>query len=122
MARAKTHFVCQNCGASFPKWAGQCADCGEWNSLVEGAAEKAPRGGGRAVVGVRRLSEVRAEDAPRVSTGMEEMDRVLGGGLVPGAVILIGGDPGIGKSTLLMQVLGAVQDRLRAVYVTGEES
>ncbi len=121
MARAKTHFVCQNCGAGFPKWAGQCADCGEWNSLVEGVAEKAPRGGGP-VAAVRRLSEVRAEDAPRVSTGMDEMDRVLGGGLVPGAVILIGGDPGIGKSTLLMQVLGAVQGRLRAVYVTGEES
>ena len=123
MARAKTHFVCQNCGASFPKWAGQCADCGEWNSLVEGVAEKAPRGGGGSpVAALRRLSEVRAEDAPRVTTGMDEMDRVLGGGLVPGSVILIGGDPGIGKSTLLMQVLGAVQGRLRAVYVTGEES
>jgi DNA repair protein RadA/Sms len=125
MAKAKTHFVCQNCGASFPKWAGQCADCGEWNSLVEAAGEKAPRGiggGGAPIAAVRRLSEVRAEDAPRVSTGMDEMDRVLGGGLVPGAVILIGGDPGIGKSTLLMQVLGAVQGRVRAVYVTGEES
>ena len=74
MARAKTHFVCQNCGAGFPKWAGQCADCGEWNSLVEGVAEKAPRGGSGPVAAVRRLSEVRAEDAPRVSTGMDEMD------------------------------------------------
>src|SRR5690349_15074880 len=96
MARAKTHFVCQNCGASFPKWAGQCADCGEWNALVEAVAEKASRAGAAPVAAVRRLSEVRAEDAPRISTGMEEMDRVLGGGLVPGAVILIGGDPGIG--------------------------
>src|SRR5689334_25174364 len=123
MAKAKTHFVCQNCGASFPKWAGQCADCGEWNSLVEAVGDKAPRGGGGApAAALRRLSEVRAEDAPRVTTGMDEMDRVLGGGLVPGAVILIGGDPGIGKSTLLMQVLGAVQGRVRAVYVTGEES
>jgi DNA repair protein RadA/Sms len=123
MAKSKAVFVCQNCGGSFPKWAGQCADCGEWNSLVEGIAEKAGRAapGGRRG-SVRRLTEVRAEDAPRVTTGMEEMDRVLGGGLVPGAVILIGGDPGIGKSTLLMQVLGAVHNRLRTLYVTGEES
>ena len=124
MAKIRTAFICQSCGATSPKWAGQCADCGEWNTMVEGVAEKPARGGagGGARAAVRRLSEVRAEDAPRVPTGTEEMDRVLGGGLVPGAVILIGGDPGIGKSTLLMQVLGAVQGRLRALYVTGEES
>ena len=123
MAKAKTQFVCQNCGAASPKWAGQCADCGEWNSLVEAAVQKPLRGtaaGLRAVV--RRLSEVQSEDAPRVSSGLPEMDRVLGGGLVPGAVILIGGDPGIGKSTLLMQALGSVHERLRTLYVTGEES
>ena len=123
MAKARTVFICQNCGASAPKWAGQCADCGEWNALVEGLAAKPARTAGAGAHGaVRRLTEVRAEDAPRVATGTEEMDRVLGGGLVPGAVILIGGDPGIGKSTLLMQVLGAVQGRLRTLYVTGEES
>jgi DNA repair protein RadA/Sms len=123
MAKARTVFICQNCGAQSPKWAGQCADCGEWNSLVEGIAPKPARTGAAApAAAVRRLSEVRAEDAPRLATGMEEMDRVLGGGLVPGAVILIGGDPGIGKSTLLMQVLGSLQGRLRTLYVTGEES
>jgi DNA repair protein RadA/Sms len=123
MAKPRTVFICQTCGATAPKWSGQCADCGEWNTLVEGVAEKPagmPAGGPAAAV--RRLTEVRAEDAPRIPTGTEEMDRVLGGGLVPGAVILIGGDPGIGKSTLLMQVLGAVHGRLRALYVTGEES
>jgi DNA repair protein RadA/Sms len=123
MAKARTQFVCQNCGATAPKWAGQCADCGEWNSMVEGVVEKAARpGSAGARASVRRLVDVRAEDAPRVVTGNEEMDRVLGGGLVPGAVILIGGDPGVGKSTLLMQVLGAVQGRVRTLYVTGEES
>src|SRR6476660_8416864 len=123
MAKAKTQFVCQNCCASAAKWAGQCADCGEWNSMVESAARALPRAsspGLRAVV--RRLAEVQSEDAPRVATGLPEMDRVLGGGLVPGAVILIGGDPGIGKSTLLMQVLAAVEGRLDTLYVTGEES
>src|SRR6185503_14689602 len=123
MAKARTIYICQNCGATAPKWAGQCADCGEWNSLIEGVAEKTARAGSSARPQLtRRLTEIEAESAPRVATGMEEMDRVLGGGLVPGAVILIGGDPGIGKSTLLMQVLGAVHERLRAVYVTGEES
>ena len=123
MAKARTIFICQTCGASAPKWAGQCADCGEWNTLVEGVAEKPQRAvQGGAAGAVRRLTEVRAEDAPRLATGTEEMDRVLGGGLVPGSVILIGGDPGIGKSTLLLQLLGAVQGRVRALYVTGEES
>jgi DNA repair protein RadA/Sms len=123
MAKSRTVFICQSCGASAPKWSGQCADCGEWNTLVEGvsgtparAARPGPGGG------VRRLTEVTAEDSPRVATGLDELDRVLGGGLVPGAVILIGGDPGIGKSTLLLQLLGAVQGRVRALYVTGEES
>jgi DNA repair protein RadA/Sms len=122
MAKARTIYICQACGANAPKWSGQCADCGAWNSMVESAAERArparPVPGGA----VRRLTEVRAEDAPRIATGTEELDRVLGGGLVPGAVILIGGDPGIGKSTLLLQLLGAVQGRIRALYVTGEES
>jgi len=123
MAKTRTVFVCQNCGASFPKWAGQCGECGDWNTLVEGVAEKSARAAGPATGGaVRKLSEIKAEDAPRVTSGLEEMDRVLGGGIVPGAVILIGGDPGIGKSTLLMQVLGAVQGRLSTLYVTGEES
>jgi DNA repair protein RadA/Sms len=124
----KTAYVCQSCGASFPKWAGQCGECGTWNSLVETTAA-ASRGRGTSrgpapgsVPAVQRLDQVGAEDAARIPTGLDEVDRVLGGGLVPGAVILIGGDPGIGKSTLLLQVLAAVEGRLPTLYVTGEES
>ena len=124
----KTVYVCQNCGASFPKWAGQCGECGTWNSLVETvAAVSRGRGtGGSSGLGpalaVQRLDQVSAEDTARIPTGLDEVDRVLGGGIVPGAVILIGGDPGIGKSTLLLQVLAAVEGRLPTLYVTGEES
>lgn len=122
MSRARVGYVCQRCGAVSPKWAGQCGDCGEWNTLVESAvtASRTP-----AVVGanpVSRLDAVSAEDIARISSGLPEMDRVLGGGIVPGAVILIGGDPGIGKSTLLLQVLAAVEGRVETLYVTGEES
>lgn len=127
MAKTKTAYVCQNCGASASKWAGQCADCGAWNTLVEStvAATRGGSGGSRGLApagAVRRLHEVDAESAPRVPSGLAEMDRVLGGGLVRGAVILIGGDPGIGKSTLLLQLLAAVEGRLDTLYVTGEES
>lgn len=125
MAKIKTAYVCQNCGASSSKWAGQCADCGAWNTLVESTVSQAKLTGRSGPAGpspVRRLHEVDAESAPRLACGMPEMDRVLGGGLVRGAVILIGGDPGIGKSTLLLQVLAAVEGRMDTLYVTGEES
>jgi len=126
-SRTKTQYVCQNCGASSLKWAGQCADCGNWNSMVETRVENATRARGGGISGsvggrVQRLSEIDTRDAPRTSTGLSEMDRVLGGGIVPGAVILIGGDPGIGKSTLLLQVLAQVQTQVPTLYVTGEES
>lgn len=128
MAKIKTAYTCQECGAQSPKWAGQCGDCGAWNSLVEGVAvapARAGRAGGMAGFAdgrVQRLSEVATEDAPRLATELSEVDRVLGGGVVPGAVILIGGDPGIGKSTLLLQVLAAVEGRMKTLYITGEES
>jgi len=126
MAKNKIRFVCQNCGASSPRWAGQCADCGAWNTLAETSAPEAAAARLRLAPGsaaqVLRLDEVDTEDAPRVPSGMPELDRVLGGGIVPGAVILIGGDPGIGKSTLLLQLLAAVEGRLQTLYVTGEES
>lgn len=125
-SKAKTQYVCQSCGAASPKWVGQCPDCGTWNSLVEGrAVATTNRSGGMtgAAPGrVQRLSEVDTRETPRTSTGLSEMDRVLGGGIVPGAVILIGGDPGIGKSTLLLQVLASVQPQMSTLYVTGEES
>ncbi|HET8881143.1 MAG TPA: DNA repair protein RadA [Solimonas sp.] len=127
MAKAKTQYVCQNCGAISPKWIGQCPDCGAWNSLSETVAappSKSRAGGISGVAGgrIQRLDEVELQEEPRAPTGMPEMDRVLGGGIVPGAVVLIGGDPGIGKSTLLLQMLAQVQARLPTLYVTGEES
>jgi DNA repair protein RadA/Sms len=123
----KTVYACQECGASFPKWQGQCGECGAWNTLVESAAPAAARGRGRgaplvAPSAVRRLDQVSEEETTRIPTGLSELDRVLGGGVVPGAVILIGGDPGIGKSTLLLQALAALEGRLSTLYVTGEES
>ncbi|MFT4045941.1 MAG: DNA repair protein RadA [Solimonas sp.] len=131
MAKAKTQYVCQNCGGASPKWTGQCPDCGAWNTLTETTAVPAPRartGGMAGAAGgrVQKLDEVQLQEEPRARTGLAEMDRVLGGGIVPGAVILIGGDPGIGKSTLLLQMLSEVQGRLptplTTLYVTGEES
>src|SRR5262245_55637679 len=103
MARAKTTFVCESCGALSTKWQGQCAECGAWNTLVEGpGAERAPAGrAGESVA--THLSQLGADDEPRIEVGLAELDRVLGGGLVAGSVILLGGDPGIGKSTLLLQ-------------------
>lgn len=126
MAKARTQYLCQHCGAASPKWVGQCPDCGTWNSLVESvvAAAAKPRGGmsGVATGRIQKLADVGLVEATRASTGLSEMDRVLGGGIVPGAVVLIGGDPGIGKSTLLLQVLSELQSRLSTLYVTGEES
>jgi DNA repair protein RadA/Sms len=123
----KTVFFCQNCGAEYPKWSGQCSECGAWNTLVEGVAAAKARGRGAASLvaassAVQKLDQVAEEDTARIPTGLSELDRVLGGGIVPGAVILIGGDPGIGKSTLLLQALAAVEGRLSTLYVTGEES
>ncbi|MFN2333277.1 MAG: DNA repair protein RadA [Wenzhouxiangellaceae bacterium] len=130
MAKAKTMYVCGECGASQPKWSGQCPDCGVWNSLEEARSETAaagsgPRGGGwtgQASGRVVSLGAVRAADTPRFGSGLSELDRVLGGGLVPGSVVLIGGDPGIGKSTLLLQSQAAIAAERKALYVTGEES
>lgn len=123
MAKARTEYVCQSCGGISAKWVGQCAECGAWNSFVEAVVSKSrPFGAPAQTLRIQRLSEVQSEDAPRHSSGLGEMDRVLGGGIVPGAVILIGGDPGIGKSTLLLQVLSHVEGQLPTLYVTGEES
>ncbi len=125
----KTAYVCSACGASFPKWAGQCTDCGAWNSLEETLlASEGKRSArfagyaGEAGPAVQLLSEVETSTTARVATGLRELDRVLGGGLVGGSVVLIGGDPGIGKSTLLIQALSSLARQLPVLYVSGEES
>ena len=132
MARAKTAYVCTGCGTEHPRWQGQCAGCGVWNTLSEFVVQPAtkaaaanPRGGYAGAADAARitpLAGVAADAEQRSATGIGELDRVLGGGLVTGSVVLIGGDPGIGKSTLLLQMLGAIGRRVRGLYVTGEES
>ena len=127
MAKAKSLYVCNDCGGISPKWQGQCPHCAAWNSLTETIQAPAPSGNSRfqslaARSDVQCLADVQAEEAPRETSGIDELDRVLGGGLVRGAVVLIGGDPGIGKSTLLLQALSAVSQRRRVLYITGEES
>ncbi len=127
MARVKTQFVCGECGGVSPKWAGQCPHCGAWNSLQESVADE--RGAARnrfaslaPTAGVQALGAVATETIDRLGTGSEEFDRVLGGGLVVGSIVLIGGDPGIGKSTLLLQALAHLCASQPVLYVSGEES
>lgn len=128
MSKSKTKYVCEKCGAMFPKWGGQCSDCGEWNCLIEqvqiGETPKSGRFAGYAgdANQLQKLSEVKHSDTTRIATSLSELDRVLGGGLVPGSVVLIGGDPGIGKSTILLQSMCRLSENLKAIYVTGEES
>src|SRR5450830_1949707 len=129
MAKAKTVYSCIECGASEPKWQGQCPSCMAWNTLVESIAETittnryANKFEGLAQSSVlQKLSSIQAADIARQPTGIAEFDRVLGGGLVEGGVVLIGGDPGIGKSTLLLQVLCHLGKSSQAIYVSGEES
>ena len=129
MAKASKAFVCQACGAVTPRWSGKCASCGEWNSLVEEApATSGPPAliaikGGKGRVASFEGLEAGTLDPPRFPTGMAEFDRVLGGGLVPGSAVLVGGDPGIGKSTLLLQAAAALaQSGASVVYLSGEEA
>ena len=125
MAKTKSIYTCTECGGTAPKWQGQCPSCSAWNTLVETVAEAASAHRYKSVASASRLqklAEVSAREAPRLPTGVAEFDRVLGGGLVAGQVLLIGGDPGIGKSTLLLQALAAMSREYLAVYVSGEES
>ncbi len=130
MSRNAPHFVCQSCGAVYSKWTGRCDSCGEWNSLVEETAPGPPGGLAPAKSGARQTGKIdftalNAEDDPpqRIVMGVEELDRVFGGGLTPASATLIGGDPGIGKSTLLLQVAARLaRNGLSAVYVSGEEA
>jgi DNA repair protein RadA/Sms len=127
MASPKTQYVCSECGATSAKWLGRCPNCSAWNTLVETVAESGAAGKNRyqslaRSQPVATLSEIEAKDFDRTPTSLEELDRVLGGGIVTGGVVLIGGDPGIGKSTLLLQAVDALSRQMKVLYVTGEES
>ncbi len=127
MAKQKKEFVCNQCGVSHPQWAGQCLDCGEWNSLEEILIEftnpKNPSFLPKLATSlVQKLSEISSENHQRISTGLSELDKTLGGGLVIGSVVLIGGDPGIGKSTLILQSLANINQNNTTLYISGEES
>ncbi len=136
--KSKTVFVCSECGNEFPRWMGKCTACGSWNTLVEetvitGKLDSGKSGGMRsaAMAGLgnmgdeavpKTLTDISTEEEPRCSTGLKEFDRVLGGGLVPGSLVLLGGDPGIGKSTILLQICSHIGTDKKILYVSGEES
>lgn len=127
MVKAKTQFVCQNCGASYPKWTGRCENCGEWNTLVEqqptvtGSSAVARSSG--SPLSVQSIGSIKGDDKGlRLTTGISDLDTVLGGGILRGGVILLAGQPGIGKSTLLLQVSAAVASKASVLYVSGEEA
>lgn len=130
MAKAKVFYLCQSCGARFPQWMGQCNECNAWNSFVEEVStqsnsRKMQQSGYAGVATQNRvitLNQVQLEAIQRIPSGLSELDRVLGGGVVPGSVVLMGGDPGIGKSTLLLQALCQLSQSQRVLYITGEES
>jgi DNA repair protein RadA/Sms len=126
MPKLKTRYVCQECGASSPQWMGQCNQCKAWNSLVEETAIPVAATNHQHYAGAQSallsLADVPLTQKPRCSTGISEFDHVLGGGLVKDSVVLIGGDPGVGKSTLLLQILAQLSQKMPAIYVTGEES
>ncbi|MFH1027039.1 MAG: ATPase domain-containing protein, partial [Pseudomonadota bacterium] len=122
--KLKTVYTCQKCGGQSPKWLGKCPDCGAWNSMAEENVSKT--GAGIKAAGQSRpipICEVPVQAEPRRATGIGELDRVLGGGIVPGSLVLIGGDPGIGKSTLLLQAMHMLAEEAgQVLYVSGEES
>ena len=127
MAKTKIEFVCRECGASHHQWAGQCLDCKEWNTLEEIVISQAASSKSEILKDlpaskVQNLSEITTQNKERLSTGLSELDRTLGGGLVDGSVVLIGGDPGIGKSTLILQALAVINTTNSTLYVSGEES
>lgn len=130
MAKGKkvTVYFCQSCGYESSKWMGQCPGCREWNTFVEEALEKKAAGkiksapGGKEELKTARISEIDIQSGTRMQTGFGELDRVLGGGIVPGSLVLVGGDPGIGKSTLLLQVCRNLEETLEVLYISGEES
>lgn len=126
MAKPKLTFCCQTCGTLYPKWTGQCSGCNEWNTILEEIRTKPESTRYQGFAGVEsvmtRMADVTLHDDIRLSSGSQELDRVLGGGIIMGSAILIGGDPGIGKSTILLQTIAHLSQELKTLYVTGEES
>ena len=127
MAKTKTTFFCQSCGAQYSKWQGQCTSCKQWNTIVEEVIQKAGKSswdvdqpGPKKASRPQKIQEINAQSEPRINTGNQELNRVLGGGLVPGSMVLLGGEPGVGKSTLMLQI--ALQIPHKTLYVSGEES
>ena len=127
MVKTKSRFVCQQCGASFPKWAGRCDNCGAWNSLLETVPETTGKSAVARSVGQKiaawRIRDVKVDQvSTRIDTGIADLNQVLGGGLMPGGVTLIAGQPGIGKSTILMQLAAYISKDKPVLYASGEES
>lgn len=129
MAKAKSMYICRECGAEYPKWSGKCLQCGSWNTLEETVILPAAKGGSissaaaaKSAAAATPITEINFTDEQRYNTGVGELNRVLGGGIVKGSVVLLSGDPGIGKSTILLQVAGNLAKRHSVLYVTGEES
>ena len=127
MAKTKTTFFCQNCGAQYAKWQGQCNSCKQWNTIVEEVIQKAEKATWNTETSAvkrtakpQKIKDISASEGQRISTGNGELDRVMGGGIVPGSLTLLGGEPGIGKSTLMLQI--ALQLPAKTLYVSGEES
>ena len=129
MAKARIAYVCEDCGADHTKWQGQCSACASWNTLkqvtvskLSPVTENVVTEFAKTSTAVQQLADIRLEDSARIETGLSELDRVLGGGFVPGSVVLIGGEPGAGKSTLLLQVVTELAKKIACLYVSGEES
>ena len=122
MAKAAVQYACSECGYAAGRWFGKCPGCGAFGTLAEEKIAASPKGGGGTARPLLRLVDVKAEEAARIGTGVPELDRVLGGGLVPASLVLVGGEPGVGKSTLLLTALAAISKDRRALLVTGEES
>ncbi len=127
MSKLKSKYVCQNCGYASPRWSGKCPECGLWNTMVEEVVDTAEIKKSRKTdlksksANIKLITEVETVSGNRIATGLEELDRVLGGGIVSGSVMLIGGDPGIGKSTLMLQIADKIKNK-KILYVSGEES
>ena len=124
MAKSKSIYICSECGQEYPKWNGRCNACGAWNTLEETIVQKSSSGTVRpaGTLSLNSINSMSFRDEPRYPTGMKELDRVLGGGLVKGSLVLLGGDPGIGKSTLLLQICNSLAQDKTVLYISGEES